>query len=78
LYLRTKTARRYAEVFSKAGHIDMRKMEMALRECSRLGVPLTGYLISERLISRKDLEQAMNGLLEKVLMDAFEWKTGSF
>lgn len=56
----------------------MRKMEMALRECSRLGVPLTGYLISERLISRKDLEQAMNGLLEKVLMDAFEWKTGSF
>jgi len=73
-----KDGERYAEVFSKAGHIDMRKIEMALRECSRLGVPLTGYLISERLISRKDLEHAMNGLLEKVLMDAFEWKTGSF
>ncbi|HMK50198.1 MAG TPA: HDOD domain-containing protein [Thermodesulfovibrionales bacterium] len=69
---------RYAEFFSKAGQTDTGKMEAFLREASRLGVPFTGYLIAEGVVSKKGVEQSMIALIEKALTDAFEWKAGSF
>jgi putative nucleotidyltransferase with HDIG domain len=73
-----KEGERFSGFLANAGHTDIAKIEQALKESIRLGVPFTGYLIAEKFFGREAIEDALGRLSETVITDALEWKTGDF
>ncbi|MDA8082339.1 MAG: HDOD domain-containing protein [Nitrospiraceae bacterium] len=73
-----KPGERLGEYFSEIGHVRPADIEKALRESKRLGVPFTGYLVSEGVIEQKKLESLIEALAEKIFTDALRWDDGIF
>jgi putative nucleotidyltransferase with HDIG domain len=73
-----KPGERLGEYFSEVGHVQPAKIENALRQSKQLGVPFTGYLVSEQVIEQKKLEALIEALAEKIFIDALGWEDGSF
>ncbi len=73
-----KRGERLGEFLLENGYIGEARMKEAIRESQRLGVPFTGYLISEGIMERETLEQAIERLAEVILTEALGWEGGEF
>ncbi|MGC2061633.1 MAG: HDOD domain-containing protein [Thermodesulfovibrionales bacterium] len=73
-----KPGERLGEYFSEVGHVRPSEIENALRQSKQLGVPFTGYLVSEQVIEQKKLEALIEKLAETIFTDALSWESGSF
>ncbi len=73
-----KPGERLGEYFSAVGNVRPAEIENALRQSKQLGVPFTGYLVSEGVIEQKKLESLIEALAEKIFIDALGWEDGTF
>lgn len=73
-----KEGERLGEYFTANNHLDEHRLARALKESRMLGVPFTGYLISENLIDRDTLQRALERLVEITFTDALTWEEGTF
>jgi len=73
-----KAGEQLGEFFAEKGHISLAQMSSGLRESQRLGVPFTGYLISEGIIEKSALEKLIKLLAETAFADALTWTDGTF
>jgi len=73
-----KKGERLGEFLSRHCRLDVEDIKKAIHESRRLGMPFTGYLISERIIDRNRLEQAIMSLAATVFTDALKAGDGTF
>jgi putative nucleotidyltransferase with HDIG domain len=73
-----KEGERIGEFFVRIGSIGPERLKDLMKESRRLGIPFTGYLISEKIIKRKVLEEGISQLVKTALVDALAWDTGTF
>ncbi len=55
-----------------------KKLKEALADSELLGLSFVGYLYSEKLINRPNLEEALKQVAEAALTDVLRWETGTF
>ena len=58
--------------------INQQQLQDALKDSDFLGLPFIGYLYSEKIISKKGLEEVLKLVAEAALIDALKWETGEF
>ena len=54
------------------------KLNEALTDSEYLGLPYIGYLYSEQIVSKTQLEEVLRQVAEAALIDALKWETGTF
>jgi putative nucleotidyltransferase with HDIG domain len=73
-----KEGERLGDFFARIGNLGVDKVKEMIRESQRLGIPFTGYLLSEKVVEMKRLEKVIEELAENVLVDALSWDSGKF
>jgi len=58
--------------------ITQQQLKDALNDSESLGLPFIGYLLTEKIASKKGLEQVLKQVAEAALIDALKWETGTF
>lgn len=59
-------------------HISQDELDKAFSDSEYLGLPFIGYLLSEKALSREQLEDTLRKAAEAVLTSALKWDTGIF
>lgn len=59
-------------------HISQDELDKAFSDSESLGLPFIGYLLSEKVLSREQLEDILKDAAEAVLTSALKWDTGMF
>ena len=58
--------------------ISQDELTKAYADSEALGLPFISYLLSQKILSRENLEQSLREAAEIVLTSALEWTTGTF
>ncbi len=69
---------RLGEFLSMSGYIGEARLQDAVSKSQKLGVQLTNYLVSERIIDKNELEEALILYAEASFTDILKWKDGEF
>lgn len=59
-------------------HISQDELDKAFADSESLGLPFIGYLLSEKIFSKAQLEEILRTAAEAVLTSALKWDTGIF
>ncbi len=54
------------------------EIDNLLRVCHRMGLPLTGYIISKKIATFEAIESILRQIVEKALLDVLKWTEGVF
>ncbi len=73
-----KKEERVGECILKKKLVDSNTLKKALQKSRHLGIPFTGYLISEGLIDLKTLETILKEMVEAAFLDTLRWEGGIF
>jgi hypothetical protein len=68
----------FSNFFKNQSHICQDQLDNAFTDSESLGLPFIGYLLSERVLSKEQLEEILMKAAETVLTNALKWDTGMF
>ncbi len=69
---------RLGEFLLRAAHLNKTQLNTALEKSKKLKIPFTSYLISEKIISKTDLDKITLKYAELIVTDALGWNEGVF
>jgi putative nucleotidyltransferase with HDIG domain len=73
-----KEGERVGDFFARLANLGAQKVKEMIQESQRLGIPFTGYLLSEKMVGMNRLEEIIQELAETILVDALSWDSGKF
>jgi hypothetical protein len=68
----------FSSFLKDQSHISQDELDKAFTDSESLGLPFIGYLLSEKILSKEQLEEALRKAAEVVLTSALKWDTGMF
>lgn len=68
----------FGDFLKDLSHINQDELDKAFSDSESLGLPFIGYLLSEKVFSKGQLEEILRKAAEVVLTTALKWDTGIF